>query len=96
VASAAEINVPIYTIGLGAEVDTEVLRSLAEGSGGRYFFSPSAAELEGLYRQIVTQLEGQYRISYKTNITELDGSWHRVVVKARGSMGEKKYKAPTQ
>ena len=96
IAAASELNVPIYTIGLGTEVDTEVLRRLAEETGGRYFPSPTAAELEGLYRQIIAQLEGQYRISYKTNITELDGSWHRVVVKARGSMGEKKYKAPTQ
>ena len=95
IAAAGEINVPIYAIGLGTEVDTGVLRRMAEETGGRYFFSPSPAELEGLYRQIVTQLEGQYRISYKTNITELDGSWHRVVVKARGSMGDKKYKAPT-
>jgi VWFA-related protein len=94
IAAANEVNVPVFTIGLGASVDETVLMKTAEQTGGRFFLSPASTDLENLYREIGAQLEGQYVVSYTTNLPEADGSWHRVVVAARDDLGQKQYKAP--
>ncbi len=94
VSAANEINVPVFTIGLGASVDEAVLKKIAVASGGQYFPSPSSAELEGLYREISAQLTGQYLLSYATDLAEADGSWHRVVVTVGAGLGQKQYMAP--
>lgn len=94
IAAAREVNVPVFTIGLGADVDEAILTKIAVESGGRYFPSPSPADLENLYREIGEQLTGQYLLSYGTDLSERDGSWHRVVVRAAGGLGQKQYMAP--
>lgn len=94
IAAAKEVNVPIFTIGLGSSVDEALLKRIATESGGRYFPSPNPADLESLYKEIGAQLTGQYLLSYGTNLAEADGSWHRVVVSAAGSLGQKQYMAP--
>lgn len=35
-------NVPLITFGFGSRVDTDLLQSLASGTGGQYFFSPTS------------------------------------------------------
>ena len=94
IAAAREVNVPVFTIGLGTDVDEAILTKIAVESGGRYFPSPSSAALESLYREIGAQLTGQYLLSYDTDLSERDGSWHRVVVRAAGGLGQKQYMAP--
>lgn len=94
IAAANEVNVPVFTIGLGSSVDESLLRRIAEQTGGRYFLSPGSADLESLYKEIGAQLEGQYVITYATNLADADGSWHRVVVTAKSGLGQKQYKAP--
>lgn len=94
IAAANEVNVPVFTIGLGNSVDESLLRRIADQTGGRYFLSPGSADLERLYKEIGAQLEGQYVITYATNLAEADGSWHRVVVTAKSGLGQKQYKAP--
>lgn len=91
---AKETNIPIFAIGLGKDIDEGVLKKLASESGGRYFASPSSADLAALYQEISAQLTGQYLLSYATDLSERDGSWHRVVVKVAGSTGQKQYMAP--
>lgn len=87
---------PIFAIGLGSDIDEAVLKKIASESGGRYFASPSSADLVSLYQEISAQLMGQYLISYTTDLSERDGSWHRVVVKAAGGLGQKQYMAPLE
>ncbi len=94
IAAAREVNVPVFTIGLGTDVDEAILTKIAVESGGRYFPSPSPADLENLYREIGAQLTGQYLLSYDTDLSERDGSWHRVVVRTAGGLGQKPYMAP--
>ncbi len=45
----------VYTIGLGADVEPELLRQVAT-SPDRYFESPTAADLAEIYRQISERL----------------------------------------
>ena len=47
----------IYTIGLGGDVDPDLLRGIASGGAG-YFYAPSAAELAAIYAQISGLLGG--------------------------------------
>jgi VWFA-related protein len=94
IAAANEVNVPVFTIGLGASVDEGVLKRIAVESGGQYFPSPSSADLENLYKEIGAQLTGQYLLSYATDLAEADGSWHRVVVAVADGLGQKQYMAP--
>jgi Ca-activated chloride channel family protein len=94
ITAAKEVNVPIFTIGLGADVDEAILRKIAVESGGQYFAAPTSADLENLYKEIGAQLTGQYLLSYATDLAEKDGSWHRVVVASAGGLGQKQYMAP--
>lgn len=41
-----------YTIGLGNDVNSDFLTALAESTGGQYYFSPSADQLNKIYDQI--------------------------------------------
>ncbi len=41
-----------FTIGLGNDVNSDFLTNLAESTGGQYYFSPSADELNKIYNQI--------------------------------------------
>jgi Mg-chelatase subunit ChlD len=48
-------SVLVYTVGLGPQIDEELLRAVATSPDG-YFASPTAADLESIYRQIAGRL----------------------------------------
>jgi von Willebrand factor type A domain len=91
---AKRMNVPIYAIGVGAEIDEALLAGFAQSTGGRYFLTPNASELKNLYDQIGIQLAGQYLISYTSNLPG-DGSTREVQVRYQDSMSAKSYLAPS-
>jgi Mg-chelatase subunit ChlD len=41
-----------YTIGLGQEINASFLQQIASSTGGKYFPSPTAAELNNIYKEI--------------------------------------------
>jgi VWFA-related protein len=92
---AKQVNVPIFTIGLGAEMDESVLKRIAAETGASYFKAPQAAELTKMYESIGQQLSGQYMIHYTSNLPG-DGSVHRVKLSAQGSFNTKEYVSPGQ
>ncbi len=94
IAAAKQINVPIFTIGLGSDLDVPILQRMAAESGGQYFASPTSADLSSMYEKISAHLTGQYLLRYTTDLTDRDGSWHRVVVKVAGGLARKQYMAP--
>lgn len=53
---------PYYTIGLGADVNSDLLKSMAGTTGGEYDFSPTANQLSDIYTHI-SQLIGKGGIS---------------------------------
>jgi hypothetical protein len=57
---ARDQGIVIYTIGLGAQADSELLYHVADLTGGWYYFAPSAEELnaifENLYERIFLRL----------------------------------------
>lgn len=89
-ALARQVNVPIYAIGLGTELDELALKKVAGETGALYLNAVEASELTRLYDSIGRQLAGQYTISYTSNLPA-DGSEHRVQLKVGESTGTKSY-----
>jgi hypothetical protein len=63
VAKAKGNGIPLFTIGFG-DVDVGVMPPLANETGGRYFYAPTADDLNLVYLQIVDILVGQYALEY--------------------------------
>ena len=91
---AAQLNVPIFTIGLGSAIDETVLRNVAEKSGGKYFNVADGEALKQVYQAIGKQLGGQYGIYYTSNLPA-DGTQHRIALSHQGKISMKEYLAPT-
>jgi VWFA-related protein len=90
---AREVNVPIYVIGLGTDIDDAGLTAIAHATGALYFKAPQASDLQTLYETIGAQLTGQYAIAYTSNLPA-DSTEHRVVLATKGGTDTKAYKAP--
>lgn len=89
-ARAGEVNVPIFAIGLGTEMDEAVLRDIAETTGAQYLSAPEASELDAVYARIGDQLSGQYAIRYTSSLPA-DGIERRVDLAALGTQDSKLY-----
>lgn len=74
----------IYTIGLGRSVKdrslADILRHLADISGGRRFLVDSASELDRVFGDIVEELSNQYLLSYASSNDKRDGTWRKITV----------------
>jgi VWFA-related protein len=93
VSLARDVNVPIYILGLGTELDEAGLMAVAHATGALYFKAPQAGDLQALYETIGAHLAGQYAISYTSSLPA-DGTEHRVVLTAQEVTASKAYKAP--
>ncbi len=56
----------IFTLGLGDEIDVQGLSAVADATGGKFFRSPSVAELKGIYQTILDQILNEYVIAYES------------------------------
>ncbi|MCE1249067.1 MAG: VWA domain-containing protein [Firmicutes bacterium] len=60
-------NVPIFTIGLGPDIDPDSLGLLANQTGGIYKNAPASSDLEEIYKMMATQLKKQYWVEYQAS-----------------------------
>jgi len=76
----------VFAIGLGSNVDRDVLNRIADRSGGRAFFPAEVTELSAEYNRVVDDLRRRYVLGYTSSHIQRDGSWRDVTirVKARG------------
>lgn len=96
IAHATEAGIPVQTIGLGERtgdlrggIDEPVLRRIAEATGGEYFYAPGAAELADLYRALSSDMQQEYRLTYRSPRPFYDGTRRDIQVVVAGA-------APTQ
>jgi len=54
--SANATGIRIYTIGLGNDVDANLLSSIANATGGKYYFAPTSADLQAIYPEISQEI----------------------------------------
>lgn len=59
-----EVQIPVYMIGLGDDVNKDVLQKVAETSKGSAFFTTQAVELQKIYADIASLLENQYILTF--------------------------------
>ncbi len=82
-----ESNTIIYAIGLFDEYDNdrnpEVLKRLAQATGGQAFFPKELGDVVSICRQIAKDIRGQYTLGYIPTNTKIDGTYRAVRVIAR-------------
>ncbi len=64
--SARTYHIPIYMIGLGAEIRADTLQMLATETGGEYLQSGSAAEMAAIYARLSEVIKNYYVLNYST------------------------------
>jgi VWFA-related protein len=69
-AQAKAMGVPVYTIGLGSEIDRNYLSELATATAARFLETPSPAGLSQLYDDIAGLLRGQYVVKLMSPQTD--------------------------
>jgi Ca-activated chloride channel family protein len=78
----------VYMIGQGRALKApalqQMMRQLAQGSGGRAFFSDNEARLEAIFQEIIEDLRHQYLLVYPAPDHARDGQWHRIGVEIPG------------
>jgi Ca-activated chloride channel family protein len=65
----------------------ELLREIAEESGGRMYSTTDSSQLPGVTQKISTELRNLYAIGYRPSNLIYDGRWRRVQVKLRPPSG---------
>lgn len=78
---------PLYVIGLGTNLDSGVLQSLADGStGGQAYVAPSSEQLAGIYSGLAQLISAQYVVSYRSTVRAVaEGATVAVTVLVVGS-----------
>ncbi|KAA3662659.1 MAG: DUF11 domain-containing protein, partial [Calditrichaeota bacterium] len=62
--SAKAYNIPIYMIGLGAEVRPDTLQRIAMETGGEFLPSGSAADMAAIYTRLSQVIKNYYVLNY--------------------------------
>lgn len=87
---AAECQVPVYIIGVGWDVEEYTLRTIAENTGGRYWFIDDLYDLTEIFDEIYTEQKKLYAVEYVSD-ESLDAEAARsldVVVSGAGYRAE--------
>jgi len=80
IAHANQYSTPVFTIGLGSSVNENVLKRIANETGGEYYRAPTSSELEEIYKKISEYLKNQYLVTYTTHNPQRDGTWRNVYI----------------
>ena len=72
---------PVYAVGLGSDVNRDVLTQIAAATGGQAVFVSDPAELKTTFLSISDQLRRQYVLRYTSKLS-LDTSQHGLAVQA--------------
>jgi Ca-activated chloride channel family protein len=63
------------------EQSAEVMKSMAQKTGGRFFRTPGGAKLREAFANAVTELRNQYTLTYESSNDRLDGRWRAIEVR---------------
>lgn len=99
-----EKKVQVFVLGIVVDLDKDsslypgksrekaekLLKSIAEESGGRVFFSRDGKELLEATKQVILDLRGQYRVTYQSSNPDPKKNFRKVEVKFISTDGEKR------
>jgi VWFA-related protein len=85
VASAEAAQVTVYVVGVGGVAGISLkgenmLRRIADETGGRVFFPPREPDLVGVAESVATDAHSRYLITYTPSDQKKDGTWREVSV----------------
>lgn len=84
---ARDSGIPVYTVGLGQDIDSKYLQRLALTTGGEYQEDPSSDELSAFFSGVLDDLKQQYVLTFDTTLP-FDSQPHNLLVRARRPSGE--------
>jgi hypothetical protein len=89
IAKAQEFKIPLYLVNTSTEAaDIEMMKELAEKSGGQYYPVPEPEKLQAIFESIGKSLQSEYTLSYTSPNPVEDGQKRNVTVYVRnGSVG---------
>lgn len=80
---AKETDAIVFGIGLGPNVDSDVLEKLASATGGEAYFPSDTSLLDDTYQRIVENLRRRWIVSYTSTNSQRDGAWRNVLISTR-------------
>jgi len=81
-------GIPLFSIGLGTNVDDNNLIELSAETGGNFFKAANPEELLLLYQTIAEQLKNQYILSFTSTFGQ-DEKWHDLKISFKDPGGQK-------
>jgi len=69
-------GISIYTVGFGSEFESETLKSIANNTGGKFYYGSSPDELKDIYSKIAIEIAGKIDSTnkvYGNNSMKIDG-----------------------
>jgi hypothetical protein len=67
-ASSGGTRTPIYTLGLGTQIDVSTLKRLSDLTGGRHSAAPDPTQLDMVFQRLADQLRSQYLLKYQSSV----------------------------
>ena len=99
---AVESGAQIFTVGLldeppkshffkkGLPKEAEILKELAEATGGKVYFPQSVNDIGNVTKEIAHDIRSQYLLGYYPTNTGRDGTWRSLQVKITPKSSSKK------
>ncbi len=82
-----QTGIRVYTIGIGSDIDQQVLMQIASESGGRFYSAPTPADIGNAFRLMSDQLRNRYQITYQSPATAPRGTKNSVQLTAQTPQG---------
>lgn len=80
---AKKLGIPIYIIGIGNDVDSNILQNICVKTGGHFTQISDIEKLQQIYNDIFKQQKEQYILKYKTKNNVRDGLFRNIDFKLR-------------
>jgi VWFA-related protein len=90
-ATGQDFNIPVYTIGIGTDIDRDSLGEISAQTGGLFTESTVNADLPQLFEQLANRLSSQYKLTYTSQNAPGD---HQLAVTFDGNTVEKLFTLP--
>lgn len=87
--STVAAHIPVYTVGLGNQVDRKILDQIANSTGGHSLYAPTSGDLQSTFSALATQLKSRYVLRARSNV-KADNQQHSLAVslKQQGKKSE--------
>ncbi|MGE5458853.1 MAG: S-layer homology domain-containing protein [Methanobacterium sp.] len=84
----AGAGIPVYSIGLGGDVDDDLLKSISQTTSGQYYFSPTAGEMNSIYRSVRGEIDWTEQVVQSSMVEIPAGQSTEIEIPVDTSMSE--------